>query len=272
MDWFVEPAKNTALALLPVAAAFMLLALVVKRARIGEALHRARRESVTNFGIWLTNYIILVPLFLLPVIALEEAMPRIAGLAAAWESLPLAVPIVVAMLVIDLSAYWRHRLEHDPALWRIHATHHADEATTWFSVVRKHPLSRLLSMLMDSVLALLIGLPVEAIVTANVIRTWWGHFIHADVPWTLGPLGAVLISPAAHRLHHIRDERLMGYNYANTFTFWDKMFGTYCDPAPHLNCETGIAEGTRGFWGEMKRPWEARYRKRGADKIPARAG
>ena len=31
------------------------------------------------------------------------------------------------------------------------------------------------------------------------------------------------------------------------------------DPKPYINCETGIAEGTRGVWGELKRPWEARY-------------
>jgi hypothetical protein len=27
-----------------------------------------------------------------------------------------------------------------------------------------------------------------------------GYFIHADLPWTLGLMGKVLMSPAAHRL------------------------------------------------------------------------
>jgi sterol desaturase/sphingolipid hydroxylase (fatty acid hydroxylase superfamily) len=106
---------------------------------------------------------------------------------------------------------------------------------------------------------LLLGLPYGAIAVAFLVRAWWGYFIHADVPWTLGPLGKVLISPAAHRLHHIRDEALMGANYGNTVTLWDKLFGTYVDPAPYLGCETGIAEGTRDFWGELVRPFEARY-------------
>ena len=43
-------------------------------------------------------------------------------------------------------------------------------------------------------------------------------------------------------------------------TLWDKLFATWCNPKPYLNCETGIEEGTRGIWGELKRPWEARYR------------
>ena len=81
------------------------------------------------------------------------------------------------------------------------------------------------------------------------------------MPWTLGPLGEILVSPAAHRLHHIRDETLMGSNYGNMLTLWDRLFGTWLDPAPHLGCATGIAEGTRGVWGELARPWEARYRR-----------
>ncbi len=51
----------------------------------------------------------------------------------------------------------------------------------------------------------------------------------------------------------------MGANYGNTVTLWDKLFGTYTDPAPYVNCETGIAEGTRDFLGELARPFEARY-------------
>jgi sterol desaturase/sphingolipid hydroxylase (fatty acid hydroxylase superfamily) len=167
--------------------------------------------------------------------------------------------LLAAVAIIDFAAYWRHRFEHSRALWRIHATHHADEAMNWFSLRRKHPLGELLSMAVDVLPALLLGLPVWAIIGALMVRSWWGYFIHADVPWTLGPVGKVLISPAAHRLHHIRDENLMGANYGNTITLWDHLFGTYTDPAPYVNCETGIAEGTRDFAGELLRPFEARY-------------
>ncbi|GMM93025.1 sterol desaturase family protein [Qipengyuania sp. MTN3-11] len=261
MDAFVETASTATLAIMPVAVVFTLLALAVKRGRIREAWARARAESGTNMALYLVNYVILLPLFLIPVAAIEQAIPSHPAFSAFWETVGLPLSIFAAIVLIDLAAYWRHRLEHDPALWRIHATHHADEAMTWFSVNRKHPLARLLSMLADNLVVLALGFPIEAIVLANVIRSWWGFFIHADVPWTLGPLGAVLISPAAHRLHHIRDEALMGANYGNTLTLWDRVFGTYVDAKPYLNCETGIAEGTRSVWGELMRPWEARYRR-----------
>ena len=260
MEMYVIQTQAALTTLVPIAAVFLLLAFAVKRGQVREAYRRSRRESLTNLSIWILNYIILVPVFFFPVFLIREALPDFGGLQAFWAGLPLPLTILVSIFVVDFCAYWRHRLEHRRSLWRIHATHHADEAMTWFSVVRKHPLSHWLAMLLDTPLALAIGLPVEAVAVAMVIRSWWGHFIHADVPWTLGPLGLILISPAAHRLHHIRDERLMGYNYANTITLWDRMFGTWLNPAPYVDCETGIAEGTRDFLGELKRPWEKHYR------------
>jgi sterol desaturase/sphingolipid hydroxylase (fatty acid hydroxylase superfamily) len=186
-------------------------------------------------------------------------MPRTGVLLEFWQGLPGILAVLAAIMLIDFAAYWRHRFEHSPALWRIHATHHADEAMNWLTLHRKHPLGELLSMLFDLLPVLLLGLPIWAIMLAALVRAWWGYFIHPDVPWTLGPLGKVMMAPAARRLHHIRDETLMGANFGNTITLWDRLFGTYTDPAPYVDCETGIAEGTRDVAGELLRPFEARY-------------
>ena len=247
--------------LAPLAAVFALLALVTKRRAISTAIKRMHGEARTNFLLYLFNGLVIAPMFLLPVAAVEAAIGGERLLEPFWDSVPEILTLVACIALIDLVTYWRHRLEHSPELWRFHATHHADVALHWFSVQRKHPVSKVFAMLFDGLLVIALGFPGWAIVGAALIRSWWGYFIHADVSWTLGPVGHVLISPAAHRLHHIRDEALMGANYGNTITLWDRLFGTYVDPAPHVDCETGIAEGTRGFWGELKRPWEARYRR-----------
>ncbi|PLK24880.1 sterol desaturase family protein [Porphyrobacter sp. TH134] len=247
--------------LLPIALLFAAVAAVTKRDALLAGLKRARPEIATNLALLIVNTVVLVPLVAVPVVAATELIPRSGALVAFWESMPAALAVLAAILLIDLVAYWRHRFEHARALWPIHATHHADEAMNWLSLRRKHPLGEALSIIFDGLLVIAIGLPFWAIMAAFVLRSWWGYFVHADVPWTLGPVGRVLISPAAHRLHHIRDERLMGYNFGNTVTLWDKLFGTYRDPAPYLNCETGIAEGTRDLLGELARPFEARYRR-----------
>lgn len=55
--------------------------------------------------------------------------------------------------------------------------------------------------------------------------------IHAeyDHPWepTLAAVGVV--TAASHHVHHVRPKRNLGH----TFTYWDRMMGTYLDPA---NC------------------------------------
>jgi sterol desaturase/sphingolipid hydroxylase (fatty acid hydroxylase superfamily) len=260
MDAFLFHAGTLAGNIAPVIAVFAALALLTKRRRILVAFRKARVEGTTNLGLLLINSVLLAPFFAIPMGAVHNALGGPDGWGDAWMQMPLWLSFAIAILLLDFTAYWRHRLEHDRALWRFHATHHADTAMHWLSVQRKHPVAKLLSLLVDGLPLIVLGCPIAVVAAAYLARSWWGYFTHADVPWTLGPLGKVLISPAAHRLHHIRDETLMGANYANTFAFIDRAFGTWRDPAPHLNCETGIAEGTRGLLGEIARPFEARYR------------
>ena len=260
LEPFIASAREVATMLGSVAIAFGLLALVTKRSAFGSALARCRAEAITNSGLVVVNYILLAPVMIAAVVALRNVLPATSMLGAFWSDAPEIVSFLLALLSIEFAAYWRHRVEHVPALWRFHATHHADEQLHWLSVLRKHPVSKFMEMLVDTLPAILLGLPAWALLGALLVRSWWGFFIHADVPWTLGVAGRWFISPAAHRLHHIRDEALMGSNYGNMLPIWDRMFGTWRDPAPHLNCATGIAEGTRGVWGELARPWEARYR------------
>ncbi len=259
IDAVLEALRTTVVELVPAALIFIALAAVMKRDRLFAGFLASRREIGTNLGLMLFNGVVMMPFIAVPLTAYRGLIPREPALIDFWTALPAVAVVIVAIVLIDFASYWRHRFEHSPALWRVHATHHADEAMNWLTLHRKHPLGELLSLLVDLVPVLLLGLPIWAILTAALLRAWWGYFIHADVPWTLGPVGKVMMSPAAHRLHHIRDEALMGANFGNTITLWDKLFGTYTDPAPYVNCETGIAEGTRDLGGELLRPFDARY-------------
>lgn len=260
MEMFAGAAKGTLIMLATMGLIFSLLALVTKRAALKNAVQRVRPEFATNLALALLNGILLAPLFFWPGQFVQNALAASPELTAFWEALHPLLVLALTILVADFVVYWRHRLEHHRLLWRFHATHHADTQYHWLTVLRKHPVSKLLSITVDACLLLILGFPAWAVAGASLIRSFWGFFIHADVPWTLGIFGRWLISPAAHRLHHIRDEALMGANYGNTVTLWDRLFGTYVDPAPYVDCETGIAEGTRGFLGELARPWERRYR------------
>lgn len=260
MTQFLDLAQTTVLLVAAHGVFFALLALVTKRGRIGRAVKACKGEFATNVALAVLNSILLAPFLKVPSEAVHAFIGTNPAITGLWVGMNEVVVLLVAMIAIDFAAYWRHRLEHEPGVWRFHATHHADPAIHWMTVHRKHPVGKLLSLLIDLLPAVLLGLPVWAIGFAQLVRSFWGYLAHADVPWTFGAFGKIMISPAAHRLHHIRDEELMGTNYANTFAFIDVIFGTYLDPTPHVDCETGIEEGTRSFWGELARPWEPRYR------------
>jgi sterol desaturase/sphingolipid hydroxylase (fatty acid hydroxylase superfamily) len=257
METLSPQARDVVLALLPAAAVFALVSLAMKRGRVFAALRTASRESATNLALVVINGVILAGTFAFVAQSFQAQLKLFPGLAALWLRLPEIVLLLLALLIDEFIVYWRHRAEHLPMLWPIHATHHSDEAITWLTLQRKHPLSHLFGQLIDAIPLILLGFPVWAIVASALIRTWWGYFIHADLPWTLGPLGKVLISPAAHRLHHIDDARLMGQNFGGFFAIWDRLFGTFDDASDYLSCRTGIAGGSRPVAGELARPFEA---------------
>jgi hypothetical protein len=51
-----------------------------------------------------------------------------------------------------------------------------------------------------------------------------GTLPHTNVPWSFGPLGKVVVSPAYHRLHHSA-EQSDGYNLGVVLTVWDVLAG-----------------------------------------------
>jgi sterol desaturase/sphingolipid hydroxylase (fatty acid hydroxylase superfamily) len=46
---------------------------------------------------------------------------------------------------------------------------------------------------------------------------------HANLRWTFGPLGRVIVSPAYHRLHHAPD--IQAVNLGVVLTIWDVLAG-----------------------------------------------
>jgi sterol desaturase/sphingolipid hydroxylase (fatty acid hydroxylase superfamily) len=52
---------------------------------------------------------------------------------------------------------------------------------------------------------------------------------HTNLDVNIGLLKHVVITPVYHRVHHSVEHNQS--NFAATFSLWDRLFGTYCDPA-----------------------------------------
>jgi sterol desaturase/sphingolipid hydroxylase (fatty acid hydroxylase superfamily) len=242
LDWITETAKFSLDALVTsfqslflVAAFFILLAAVMNGRQTWPRFRRALPELVLNLKIMTFNVIVIVPFIALAATAMYRLFTSndlaLIG-PEAWAKLPAVITILIGVTVGDFVGYWRHRFEHTKLFWPSHAVHHSDTEMTWFSLQRFHPINRVTTYLLDNLALFLLGVPPAAIIANGLVRQYYGYFIHADLPWTYGPLGRIFVSPAMHRWHHAADARAFNTNYATVYSLWDRWFGTFRVPGP----------------------------------------
>ena len=175
--------------------------------------------------------IVVIPLMTL----LSVGAATLVGGHAHWIELPtqdwpgwLLVPLtIVAMDGANwLAHYADHRLE---ALWRFHALHHSQEELSVLTSFRAHPLMHTTGFLLATipVVALMPARPIAPVLITVYVCI--GTLQHANLRWTFGPLGRVLVSPAYHRFHHACDDQAV--NLGVVLTIWDILTGYARFPA-----------------------------------------
>jgi len=145
--------------------------------------------------------------------------------------LPIAVQVFLGFALADLIGYATHRLFHKGSLWRFHAIHHASQKLDWMASTRLHPLNELVSRLATTMPLVFLGFNLVALGSVASAFTFYAIFLHADVPWSYGPLKYVIASPRFHRWHHTSAAEGRDKNFAGLFPIWDILFGTFYMPA-----------------------------------------
>jgi sterol desaturase/sphingolipid hydroxylase (fatty acid hydroxylase superfamily) len=218
-------------------AAPLLVALVIATG-ISERIWPAERRPVLARGhvqdafFLALHAVVVIPLMTL----LSVGAAALIGGHAGWIELRstqhwpgwLLVPLtVVAMDGANwLAHYADHRLD---ALWRFHALHHSQEELSVLTSFRAHPLMHTTGFLLATV-PVVVLMPTRPI--APVVITVYvcvGTLQHANLRWTFGPLGRVVVSPAYHRLHHAPDTQR--FNLGVVLTIWDILAGRAVLPA-----------------------------------------
>ena len=203
----------------------------------GVFLWTRRRIGETRINLWLyfVDRVLTGPLMGIVLAALTGAISGL-GLTLTgsdpWAALGFWATLATAILVGDFSDYWTHRLMHGRRLWPIHAVHHSDTEVNWLTQSRIHPINRLITQSCSICLLSVVGFPLWALAVGGFLRYCYSLLVHADVPWTFGPLGGILVSPAMHRWHHARDVSGAGSNFGFVFAVFDRAFGTYYLPGP----------------------------------------
>ena len=150
-----------------------------------------------------------------------------------WDQMPLWVVIVAWLISIDFMDYWIHRLLHKPGFWAVHAVHHSDEEMNWTTTKRIHVLEVVVMKIGYIVMASWMNIPGESIGAIAALRVMHNHWVHTRYDVHLGPLSKFIATPRFHHWHHADDPAAYNTNFANTFSFWDVLFGTYRVPSSY---------------------------------------
>ena len=173
--------------------------------------------------------------------ALVSAAKQALGLSFAL-ALPVWGQALVLVIVADFLDYFRHRHEHesDGLFWRVHSVHHSIREFSLVAGLAVHPLEPVFTFVSYGFVAGLLGLSTDATILGFTIAMIAMGAQHANTFSRLGWLSNVVAHIDGHRWHH--DMALSAgrnVNYANVFSAWDHLWGTF-QPARPFDGEYGI--------------------------------
>lgn len=186
------------------------------------------------------------------------------GLLAPLD-LPWPALVLIGFVAIDLYEYALHRLAHAwRPLWLLHAVHHADPHVDFTTSARHHPVETAVAIAGRLAVYLALGVPlwveVPRVILVNVLVLL--QHTNTRFPRAIEALRPVVVTPAVHRVHHSPDAPSVDRNFGQILSLWDRLFGTYAEPAADAPPEYGLRKLASDRWqtvaGMLATPWTAR--------------
>lgn len=161
-----------------------------------------------------------------------------------WLPLPAIAQVILAFLLMDLSFYYWHRLNHRvPLLWRFHNVHHIDPDLDVSTGFRFHFGEIAYSTGFRIVQVALIGVSLgthliyETVFQANTLF----HHSNIHLPlWLERPLNCILVTPRMHGIHHSQVQDETNSNYSVVFPWWDWLHRTLRLNIPQAKITIGV--------------------------------
>jgi sterol desaturase/sphingolipid hydroxylase (fatty acid hydroxylase superfamily) len=196
-----------------------------------------RRRRASFWPRLAVNFLLSVPSYLVAAAFVQPIALAMAGWSPSksWGLLVLLPPPPLAqasigILLMDLSFYYWHRLNHRVRfLWRFHNVHHIDPDLDVTTAVRFHfgeiVLSAAFRVLQVSLIGVGAGtyLLYEFVFQANTL------FQHSNVRLPIRVeriLVLFLVTPRMHGIHHSAAENETNSDYSAVFSWWDRLHRT----------------------------------------------
>lgn len=160
----------------------------------------------------------------------------ILNFAAGLGFMPLWLNVALSVVFFDFVTYWIHRMMHENfPLWRFHQIHHSDMDVNSTTGARIHIGEALASVVLKMLASVIWGPAAIAVAIHETVLFLGALLHHANIrmPDRLErALRWIVVTPHMHRIHHSNRSEQHDSNYSDTFSVWDRLFGTYQVPGP----------------------------------------
>jgi sterol desaturase/sphingolipid hydroxylase (fatty acid hydroxylase superfamily) len=164
-----------------------------------------------------------------------------------WFRLPLWAELPLGFILLDVTFYYWHRVNHSwPLLWRFHNVHHIDVDMDVSTAVRFHFGEIALSTVFHVLQLGLLGVSTATFLFFELCFAIATMFHHSNwrLPFNLElNLNKILVTPRMHTIHHSVIQRETNSNYATVFSWWDRLHGTF----QALRAQPGVTIGVPAY-------------------------
>lgn len=204
------------------------------------------RHAGTNLFFTLTTAIVNFGFAFLIVKASQWTAAEQFGLLY-WLSLPLWLHAILAILMMDfIGAYLIHLIQHKVAwMWHFHKIHHTDKEVDTTTALRHHPVESVFRVVALFAAIVSMGVPIWMVMLYQSLSAFMSQFNHANIHlphWLDKALSWIIVSPDMHKVHHSRYQPETDSNYANIFSIWDRLFGTFVTVKDTTSLHYGLDE------------------------------
>lgn len=139
-----------------------------------------------------------------------------------WTAVPL---FLLCMVLFDTWFYFAHRLLHTRYFYKYHLEHHRSVAPTVWSNDSIGLVDTALSQGFYAVIVFIVPFPPVILLANRLFDQINGTFGHAGFEY-FASKSARYPSPMLCTTYHDQHHAEFKYNFANYFSFWDRMLGT----------------------------------------------
>ncbi|MCM4152275.1 sterol desaturase family protein [Arenibacter sp. N53] len=171
---------------------------------------------------------------------------------------PSWVQLLIFFLVLDLVQWFTHILLHRyKFLWIFHQIHHSVKEMGFAAHLRYHWMENVLYKPLKTFGVMILGgFEPEQAYIVHFFAIAIGHFNHANIKITWGPLKYILNNPVMHLYHHAHDlpDGKYGVNFGISLSLWDYIFRTNYIPEDSGTIELGFKGDEKipkSFWKQI---------------------